>query len=392
MSIHECETNGIARRDLLVRAGFALASLSAFDAMFAKAFATETGNEVIRWLDQPPPIPAPAVGAVRNLQAWEDLDSWITPNDKFFSIGHYNWPDLDPNSWTLEVTGLVNNPLRYTLAQLQSRARRNVIFTLECSGDRGFPWFQSAVSTAQWGGTPLAPILTEAGPKKDGIEVVFIGSDAGEETVRDLKFTTNMARSMSLSDAMDPNNLLAYEMNQAPLPQQHGFPVRLIAPGWYGIANTKWLKRIEVIDRRFEGKFMGRDYVTVRENKDGDQTFWMQSSVGRSRISSAPARVLRRGNEYQIVGAAWGGKIDRVEVQVDGGAWLPATIEPNSGGDFTWKFWSVPWPSATPGEHTIASRAIDSDGNVQPTMESPTIAGKRTYWESNGQLARRVRV
>ena len=392
MSIHESESNGIARRDLLVQGGFALASLSVFDAMFAKAFATETGNEVIRWLDQPPPIPAPAVGAVRNLQAWEDLDSWITPNDKFFSIGHYNWPDIDANSWTLEVTGLVNNPLRYTLAQLQSRARRNVVFTLECSGDRGFPWFQSAVSTAQWGGTPLAPILTEAGPKKDGIEVVFIGSDAGEETVRDLKFTTNFARSMSLADAMDPNNLLAYEMNQAPLPQQHGFPVRLIAPGWYGIANTKWLKRIEVIDRRFEGKFMGRDYVTVRENKDGDQTFWMQSSVGRSRISSAPARVLRRGNEYQIVGAAWGGKIDRVEVQVDGGNWLPATIEPNSGGDFSWKFWSVSWPSATPGEHTIASRAIDSDGNVQPTMDSPTIAGKRTYWESNGQLARHVRV
>ena len=131
MPRHECETNGIARRDLLVQAGFALASLSAFDAMFAKVFATETGNEVIRWLDQPPPIPAPAAGAVRNLQAWEDLDSWITPNDKFFSIGHYNWPDIDANSWTLEVTGLVNNPLRYTLAQLQSRAHRNVVFTIE---------------------------------------------------------------------------------------------------------------------------------------------------------------------------------------------------------------------------------------------------------------------
>ena len=223
--------------------------------MFAKAFAAPTGDEVIRWLDLPPPVPEPAAGAVKNLQVWEDLDSWITPNDKFFSIGHYNWPDIDANNWTLEVTGLVNNPTRYTLPQLQARVRRDIVFTLECSGDRGFPWFQSAVGNAQWGGTPLASILAEAGPKKDGIEVVFFGSDSGEETVRDLKFTTNFARSMSLSDAMDPNNLLAYEMNGAPLPQQHGFPVRLIAPGWYGIANTKWLKRIEVIDRRFEGKF-----------------------------------------------------------------------------------------------------------------------------------------
>jgi hypothetical protein len=137
---------------------------------------------------------------------------------------------------------------------------------------------------------------------------------------------------------------------------------------------------------------MGRDYVTVRENKDGAQTFWMQTSVGRARINSAPGRVVRRGNEYQIEGAVWGGKIDRVEVQVDGGAWLPAIIEPNSGGDFSWKFWSVAWQSVMPGEHSIASRAIDRDGNVQPTMDSPTIAAKHTYWESNGQLARRVRV
>jgi DMSO/TMAO reductase YedYZ molybdopterin-dependent catalytic subunit len=392
MFLHEHGTAGIARRDLLVRAGAAMAGLSMFDTMFAKAFATETGDEVIRWLDQPPPVPAPAAGVVRNLQAWEDLDSWITPNDKFFSVGHYDWPEIDAKSWSLAVAGLVNKPGRYTLAELQARPREEVTFTVECSGDRGFPWFQSAVSTARWAGTPLASVLTQAGPKKDGIEVVFIGTDAGEETVRDLKFTTNFARSMSLSDAMDPKNLLAYEMNGAPLPQQHGFPVRLIAPGWYGIANTKWLKRIEVIDRRFEGGFMGRDYVTVRENKDGAETFWMQSSVGRSRINSAPARVVRRGNEYRIAGAAWGAKIDRVEVQVDGGGWLPATIEPNSGGDFSWKFWSVVWPSVTPGEHSIASRAIDSDGNVQPAMDSATIAEKHTYWESNGQLARRVGV
>src|SRR6516162_5487745 len=110
MSIPEYATIGIARRELLVRAGVALAGVSLFDMMFAKALAIETGDEVIRWLDQPPPIPAPAAGAVKNLQPWEDLDSWITPNDKFFSVAHYDWPEIDQQSWTLEVTGLVNNP------------------------------------------------------------------------------------------------------------------------------------------------------------------------------------------------------------------------------------------------------------------------------------------
>jgi DMSO/TMAO reductase YedYZ molybdopterin-dependent catalytic subunit len=125
MSLHEHGKTGIARRDLLVRAGAAMAGLSIFDTMFAKAFATETGDEVIRWLDQPPPLPAVAKGVVRNLQAWEDLNSLITPNEKFFSVGHYDWPEIDAKNWSLEVAGLVNNPARYTLEELQARVRRS---------------------------------------------------------------------------------------------------------------------------------------------------------------------------------------------------------------------------------------------------------------------------
>ena len=193
----------IARRTLLARGSGALAGLALLNSALAKAFALQPGEEVIPWLDQPPPLP-PGADPNQNLQRWEDLGSFITPNDKFFSIAHYERPAIDAQSWSLEISGLVRQPRSLTLAELKARRRRETIFTIECSGDRGFPFFISAVSTARWAGTPLAPILAEAEPLENAIEVVFVGNDMGEETVRDLTFPANFARSMSLEDAMDP--------------------------------------------------------------------------------------------------------------------------------------------------------------------------------------------
>jgi DMSO/TMAO reductase YedYZ molybdopterin-dependent catalytic subunit len=207
------------------------------------------------------------------------LASWITPNGRFFSIAHYGRP---------EIAGLVARPRRFTLAELRARPRHAVTFTIECSGDRGRPFNQSAVGNARWAGILLAPILAETRPLKNGIEVVFIGSDTGEETVRNVKFTADFARSMSPADAMAPNNLLCYEMNGAPLPQANGFPVRLIAPGWYGIANVEWLKRIEIRDTHWEGRFMGRDYVTLREEVHNGQKFWAETSSGAGASTRHP--------------------------------------------------------------------------------------------------------
>ena len=153
---------------------------------------------------------------------------------------------------------------------------------------------------------------------------------------------------MSLADAMDPKNILCYEMNGAPLPRRNGFPLRLIAPGWYGIANAKWLKRIEVRDRRFENRFMGRDYVTIREEDHNGETVWVETSVGRARLKSAPARVTQIGGDYRIVGAAWGAPIDRVEVKIDDGPWMPATIDHSEEAEFAWKIWSLDWPNPPP--------------------------------------------
>jgi DMSO/TMAO reductase YedYZ molybdopterin-dependent catalytic subunit len=329
---------------------------------------------------------------VGNLLQWEQLDSWVTPNDKFFTVAHYNSPRLDDKSWTLEITGLVQRPLSLTLEQLKARPRQEVDFTLECSGNHGFPWFLGGIGTARWAGTPLAPILQEAGVLDKGIEVVFFGSDAGQEEVRTIKMPQNFARSLSLTDAMSPHNLLCYEMNGVPLPQVHGFPVRLIAPGWYGIANVKWLKRIEVMGTRYMGRFMARDYVTIREEQRQGETVWTETSVGRGLLKSVPAKVVRHDGQYQIVGAAWGGPIQRVEVQIDAGPWMPATIDHSQEAEFAWKIWSLDWQQPDVGEHTITSRAVDTAGNVQPAMSDPHIAKKHTYWESNGQVTRRVRI
>ena len=384
-------TGDISRRKLLRQGGAALAGLALVQSPWlADAFPQRPDEEVIPWLDQPPANPSG--GVVENLPRWEDLASWLTPTDKFFSVGHYNKPVINEADWTLEITGLVERPRTYTLRQLKARPRQEVIFTLECSGNHGFPWFTSGIGTATWAGTSLGSILQDAGVAEKGIEVVFWGSDAGEEEVRKIKMPEHFARSMSLADAKNPNNLLCYEMNGEQLPRPHGFPLRLIAPGWYGIANVKWLKRIEVRDTRYMGRFMGRDYVTIREEQRGGETVWAQTSVGRALLKSVPAKVTRKNGQYRIVGAAWGAPIARVEVQIDGGSWVPAMIDRSEAAEFAWVIWYLDWKSASAGEHAIASRAIDTQGNIQPAADDPRIAKKHTYWESNGQVTRQIRI
>jgi DMSO/TMAO reductase YedYZ molybdopterin-dependent catalytic subunit len=355
-----------------------------------QAFPKRPGEEVLPWLDQPGPNPSG--GVVENLQPWEDLAAFLTPNDKFFRVSHYDKPVIDQKSWKLEIGGLVKKPMTLALADIKARPRQEVVFTIECGGNHGFPWFTSGIGTAKWGGTPLAPLLKQAGVTNRGSEVVFWGADAATEVVRDMKLPQHFARSLSLADAMSPNNLLCYQMNGVALPQPHGAPVRLVAPGWYGVANVKWLTRIEVRDSRFMGRFMARDYVTIREEQHNGQTDAVETSVGRTLLKSAPAKVTRKDGNCRIVGAAWGAPVARVEVRVDGGPWRAATIDRSEQARFAWSIWSVSWADAAPGEHTITSRAIDAQGNVQPAMDDPRIANKKTYWESNGQVTRRIRL
>jgi DMSO/TMAO reductase YedYZ molybdopterin-dependent catalytic subunit len=196
---------------------------------------------------------------------------------------------------------------------------------------------------------------------------------------------------MTVEDAMAEGLILAYEVNGEPLPVGNGYPLRLIAPGWYGVANVKWLTRIEVRDTRFMGKFMARDYVTLRQEGSDEDGTWAETSVGRTNINSIPAKVVRTDGGYRIHGAAWGKPIARVEVRIDEGPWQAATLGEGRDDPRTWAFWSLDW-DAEAGVHTVTSRAIGVDGEVQPSPEDPWLVQKITYWESYGTVTREITI
>ena len=232
----------VSRRTLLKASSGALVGLSVLRITGPASAFQDAGGEVIPWLDQPEENPVPEI--IVQQMTWEDLDSWITPNEDFFVIKHFAEPVIDEATWNLEISGLVTTPISLSLADLQSRERQEVTCTIECSGNSGLPFLTGAVGNATWAGASLAALLEEAGVQEQGSEVVFWGADAGEQVWQEVTITEQFARSMSVADAMNPINLIAYEMNGAPLPSLHGFPARLILPGWYGVANVKWLTRV----------------------------------------------------------------------------------------------------------------------------------------------------
>ena len=401
------EQSEITRRNVLRGGGAALAGLALMRvAGPAQAFSAAADETVLRWDDQPAENPVPDV--VGHPLLWEHVSTRTTPLNEFFTVKHYAQPAIDAATWRLPIDGLVSQPQSLSLADLQSRTRREVEFTLECSGNTGLPFLTGAVGNATWGGTPLATVLRRAGIRSDAVEVVFWGSDSGKVKVgggwsagpgTEVEITEQFARSMSVEDAMAPDNMLCFEMNGAPLAAEHGAPVRLIAPGWYGVANVKWLSHIEVIDHRYAGRFMARDYVTIREEKRDGKAVWTFATVGHSRLKSAPVKVTRSGSQYKAVGAAWGAPIGRVEVRVDAGPWKPATLTNfsdgrarNSRSGYTWSFWAYDWGSPTSGKHTVTSRAFDTKGNEQPAPTDALLTAKRTYWESNGHITRTVTI
>ena len=315
-----------------------------------------------------------------------------TPVTGTYIVSHYGNPAVDAATWTLTVDGSAERRLSFTLDEIRRRPRVDRTVTFECGGNRDAV-LHRMISTVTWTGCSLRSMLEEARPSRDVLETVFWGADQGMETIRGNMYQMNFARSMSLQDAMDADAVLAYEADGQPLPRVHGFPVRLVVPGWYGIANVKWLTRIELSPRRFMGRFMGRDYVTIMGRQVGDRVEYTETSVTRTLVKSVIARVTRPAGggsgATTVAGMAFsdGTPMQRVEVQVDGGAWQPARLEPNSN-PFTWTFWSLDIPALTPGEHTVASRATDRAGRTQPV----DLALKRSNWENNAIWTRRIRV
>jgi DMSO/TMAO reductase YedYZ molybdopterin-dependent catalytic subunit len=365
-------------------------SLAASQSLWSR-FAMAADEELVPFTDMPPEFVAPPVapGATHYLDS-RTISSFYTPNDDFYIIQHYGQPTEVAANHSLRVTGLVNKELTLDMAAIRARPKVEIDAGFECGGNSP-RLFLGLIGNAKWGGTPLKPLLEEAGIKTDGIEVVFYGIDKGEETIRDVKVEQSFGRSMHITDALNAGAILAYEMNGEALPLYHGAPLRLVVPGWYGVANVKWLSQIHVQDRRFMGRFMGRDYVTLSKQDIGGEVRWEERSVTKIRLKSSIVRVTKSSGGHRISGFVLndGTPLRAVEISIDGGPWQAATMD-TANGQYSWKLFSYDWKGASAGEHTLVSRVIDVNGQVQATQEE--LPEKPTRWENYAQFPRKVMI
>jgi DMSO/TMAO reductase YedYZ molybdopterin-dependent catalytic subunit len=295
----------------------------------------------------------------------ETVKGVVTPNVDFFIRNHFRTPSISEEKWNLEISGMVAKPLKlsYSDLLLTSSVRRPL--TLECAGNLSGG---AGVSTAVWSGVPLEALLKQAGVQAGATTVVFHGADSGEG--EGVPPNTHFARAIPLEKAIDPSTLLAYEMNGAPLPPEHGFPLRALVSGWYGMDSVKWLTHIEVSQESFKGYFQQERYVAVNSNGE-------RQTITRMRVNSKFLRPLNdeeiRVKAYRIEGVAWAGegRVSKVELRFDGGgAWQTAVLG-ESPVAMVWTPWSYAWSIPRLGQITIEVRATDGEGNRQPLARDP---------------------
>jgi len=303
-----------------------------------------------------------------------ELVGSLTPQASFYVRNHFDAPTLDAATWRLEVGALVERPLRLRLADLQGMRSQTLIVTMECAGNgraflhpatEGEPWGLGAVGTAAWTGVSLSDVIDQAGPRAAARELIFRGADCGP--VGPSRQTTRFERSLPLDEARQSAALLAYGMNGEPLPVQHGYPLRLIVPGWYGVASVKWLTSIEASETPFSGYFQTVKYVYEWE-RDGQV---VREPVNRLRVRALiteprPDQAVEAG-DLVVRGMAWSGAapIARVEVRVGGGAWQEARLLGSPSRD-RWQPWELITSAGDPGGTTVAARATDLAGRMQP--------------------------
>ncbi|MDA0681506.1 MAG: molybdopterin-dependent oxidoreductase [Proteobacteria bacterium] len=383
------EEQEASRREVL-KSGLALGGLAATAGMpFWSKLALAQGEELVPFTDVPETFSAPPVtaGGFHFLDT-RYIDSFYTPNDDFYIVQHYNQPEIAADDYRLRITGLVDRTLELTLAALKNRDKFEIDAGFECGGNRQ-EMYHGLIGNAKWGGVRLSDLLNDAGVKNSGIEVVFYGADKGIENIRQIDIEQAFGRSMHIDDAMRSDIMVAYEMNGVPLPLYHGAPVRLIVPGWYGIANVKWLENIHVQDRRYMGRFMARDYVTLSKIDVGGVVRWDERSVTRIQLKSSIVRVTRRDGSHRVTGFVLndGTPLKSIEISIDGGLWQEAKIDAEST-KYSWKLFYLDWNDASPGEHTLVSRVTDINGQVQATAEE--MPEKPTRWENYAQFPRTV--
>jgi DMSO/TMAO reductase YedYZ molybdopterin-dependent catalytic subunit len=317
----------------------------------------------------------------------EALTYPITPAGLHFVLVHYDVPALDASSWRLTIDGLVERPRELSLADLETMPAAEATVTLECAGNgrarlepRPFsmPWLEDGVGTARWKGASLRALLDETGVLDEAVELVFSGHDRGFEGDVEGQY----GRSLTIREALDGNALLAYEMNGAPLPPQHGFPVRLVVPGWYGMASVKWLTSIEAVGEPFRGHHQAVAYRIQREpDEDGVPVPRMlpRALMIPPGIPSFPER--RRSvdlGEIVLEGRAWSGHgpVEAVAVSTDGGrTWDEAALDRDVDSPWAWCRWQLVWTPAAAGEVELVCRARDAAGNVQPLEPAWNVGG-----------------
>jgi DMSO/TMAO reductase YedYZ molybdopterin-dependent catalytic subunit len=310
---------------------------------------------------------------------FERLNSFITPNDSFYVRNHFPLPQVNLNTWRLRVEGAVERPLALSLEDVRGLATRNQTALLECAGNnraflrpqaRGVQWETGAVGNAEWAGVPLAALLDRAGLRNTAVEVILEGADQGTVADPASPGPIHFVRSLPLAKARQPEVLLAHRMNGAALPAAHGFPLRAVVPGWYGMASIKWLTRLVVTDRPFQGFFQSMDYAYF-ERLSGLPNTTPITEVQVKATIARPNRGERvpRNEPVRVHGAAWTGEseIARIDVSTDGGrTWAAARLlEPNRR--YSWRMWEYNWQTPNQaGPVTLMARATDARGRTQP--------------------------
>jgi DMSO/TMAO reductase YedYZ molybdopterin-dependent catalytic subunit len=308
---------------------------------------------------------------------FSSLDGFITPNESFYVRCHFPIPEISANDWRLKIEGEVEAPFELNYEELRRMESRTISATLECAGNnriflepkaKGVQWGLGAVGNASWTGVPLAPLLERANPKTGAIEVILEGADEGEvDKTPTPAGTISFCRSLPLQKARG-DVLLAWEMNGEPLSATHGFPVRAIVPGWYAMASVKWLRRIIVTNKPFNGYYQSLDYTYWDRRGPLPTLAPLTEQQTKAEIARPEnGEAIAVNSLYRVHGAAWTGtgEITQVEISFDSGrTWNPAKLagEPVKNA---WRLWEYEWRPTTAGRQTIMARATDSNGFVQ---------------------------
>jgi DMSO/TMAO reductase YedYZ molybdopterin-dependent catalytic subunit len=384
--------NQTTRRDVL-RGTLALAGLSAFGIPDWALPALAQSETLVPFTDIPENVRW-ELPPDRRLLDVRTIDGPFTPKDKFATTQHYGHPDVDPATYRFKVTGLVERPKSLSLDELKKLGSTELVAGFECSGNRG-P-LQGLCGNGRWTGVPLKTILDSAGVKAAAREFVFFGADHGEEEIewrtQKFKLDQQFGRSLNREQALSGQPFLAYALNGEPLTRHQGSPVRLIVPGWYGVANVKWLTQVHIQEEAYLGKYQARWYRTLRGEMIDGEMKWKESAVTHMQLKSFIARVTKDGSRHKVLGVVLndGTPLKTVEVKVDDGPWQAAALDPATNNKYSWKLFTYAWNGATPGEHTLVSRVTDATGRVQPTEQD--LETKKSFLEQNSQAPRKVMI